>query len=76
VLTSVIEYWNIVGNTSVDGIRESFLQRKGKLMYKESGWILQVEQQPYDMLLQHLPWNISMIQLPWMKQMLQTEWIF
>jgi Contractile injection system tape measure protein len=76
VLTSAIEYWNVLGNTSVEGLRESFLQRKGKLSYNGSTWNLQAEQQPYDMLLQHLPWNISMIQLPWMKQMLQTEWIY
>ncbi len=76
VLTSAIEYWNVLGNTSVEGLRESFLQRKGKLSNNGNGWNLQVEQQSYDMLLQHLPWSISMIQLPWMKQILKTEWIY
>ena len=75
VLLSVIEHWNILQNTSVEGLRQSFLQRNGKLSYNGSEWLLQVEQQPYDMLLQHLPWNISMIKLPWMEQMLKTEWI-
>ena len=75
VLLSVIEYWNILQNTSLEGLRQSFLQRNGKLSYNGSEWLLQVEQQPYDMLLQHLPWNISMIKLPWMEQMLKTEWI-
>lgn len=75
VLLSVIEHWNILQNTSVEGLRLSFLQRNGKLSYNGSEWLLQVEQQPYDMLLQHLPWNISMIKLPWMEQMLKTEWI-
>jgi len=76
VLTSVIEYWNILKNTSIDGLRESFLKRNGKLTYDGKDWLLQVEQQPYDMLLQHLPWNISMIKLAWMQQMLKTEWIY
>lgn len=76
MLTSVIEYWNILQNTSVEGLRESFLKRKGKLSFENNEWHLHAEQQPYDMLLQHLPWNISMIQLPWMKQMLKTEWIY
>ena len=76
VLTSVIEYWNILQNTSIDGLRESFLKRNGKLTYDGKDWLLQVEQQPYDMLLQHLPWNISMIKLPWMEKMLKTEWIY
>ena len=75
VLLSVIEHWNILQNTSLEGLRQSFLQRNGKLGYNGSEWLLQVEQQPYDMLLQHLPWNISMIKLPWMEQMLKTEWI-
>lgn len=75
VLSSIIEYWNILQNTSVDGLRQSFLQRNGKLSYNGNDWLLQVEQQPYDMLLQHLPWNISMIKLPWMEQLLKTEWV-
>ncbi|RXK58327.1 hypothetical protein ESA94_16935 [Lacibacter luteus] len=76
MLASVIEYWNVLGDTSVAGLQESFLQRNGKLLLRNGEWILQVEQQPYDMLLQHLPWNMSMIQLPWMKQMLKTEWFY
>jgi hypothetical protein len=76
LLLSVIEYWNILGETSVAGLRESFLQRNGKLTFDGKSWLLQVEQKPFDMLLQHLPWNISMIQLPWMKYMLKTEWVF
>ncbi len=74
MLNSVIKYWNILQNTSINGLRESFLKRKGKLSLKNNEWYLQVEQQSYDMLLQHLPWNISIIRLPWMKQILKTEW--
>ncbi|MFY7839759.1 MAG: contractile injection system tape measure protein [Lacibacter sp.] len=76
MLSSVIEYWNVLGDTSVDSLQESFLKRNGKLMMHKGEWMLQVEQQSYDMLLQHLPWNITMIQLPWMKQMLKTEWYY
>lgn len=76
MLSSVIEYWNVLGDTSVEGLQESFLKRNGKLMLHKDEWMLQVEQQPYDMLLQHLPWNTTMIQLPWMKQMLKTEWFY
>ena len=76
LLLSVIEYWSILGNTSVGGLRDSFLMREGKLSFNDHEWILQVEQRPYDMLLQNLPWNISMIKLPWMKWMLKTEWIY
>lgn len=74
LLLSVIEYWSILKDTSPDGLREAFLQRNGKLTKSERGWLLQVEQQAYDMLLQQLPWNISMIRLGWMKMMIRTEW--
>lgn len=76
LLKSVIEYWSILKDTSVEGLRGSFLAREGKLLNKGQDWQLLVEQKPYDMLLQHLPWNISMVKLPWMEGMLYTEWIY
>ncbi len=75
MLASVIEYWSVLKNTSADGLRETFLQRDGKLLFRESEWELYVEQKPFDMLLQHLPWNIQMIRLPWMDHMIKTQWI-
>ena len=75
MLRSVIEYWTVIKNTSIDGLRESFLKRSGKLILVDDEWLLQVEQKSYDMLLQQLPWNISMIKLPWMKNLMKTEWV-
>ncbi|MEP7108638.1 MAG: contractile injection system tape measure protein, partial [Ferruginibacter sp.] len=74
LLTSVIEYWSILKNTSMEGLRETFLQREGKLTYRNDEWLLQVEQKQFDMLLEHLPWNISMIRHSWMPHLLKTEW--
>lgn len=74
LLVSVIEYWNILKDTSPEGLQQSFLQRPGKLQFRNNDWLLQVEQKPWDVLLQHLPWNISMLKLPWMGGMLKTEW--
>ena len=76
LLLSVIEYWSILKDTSVEGLRQSFLQREGKLTFNNNEWLLQVEQKGYDMLLRQLPWNISMIKLPWMKCLLKTEWVY
>jgi Contractile injection system tape measure protein len=75
MLRSAIEYWTVIKSTTVDGLRESFLKRSGKLTLVDDEWLLQVEQKSYDMLLQQLPWNISMIKLPWMKNLLKTEWV-
>jgi hypothetical protein len=76
LLLSVIEYWSILKTTSVEGLRQSFLLRSGKLSFTNDEWLLQVEQKPYDMLLKSLSWNITMIRLPWMKKILKIEWIF
>ncbi|MBL7701137.1 MAG: hypothetical protein JNM14_02710 [Ferruginibacter sp.] len=75
MLSAVIEHWAVIKNTSIDGLRESFLKRSGKLIQADEEWLLQAEQKSYDMLLQQLPWNISMIKLPWMERVLKTEWV-
>lgn len=75
MLQSLIEYWSVLKNTSVDGLRESFLKRSGKLSMANKQWLLQIEQRSYDMLLEQLPWSISMVKLPWMTNLLITEWV-
>lgn len=74
LLRSAIEQWSILKDTSADGLREGFLQRKGKLFTKNNNLVLQIEQSSIDMLLDHLPWNLSIIKLPWMKDILKVEW--
>jgi hypothetical protein len=74
LLLSVIEHWSILKNTSIIGLRESFLKREGKLSFQNEEWLLLVEQKPFDMLLQHIPWNINLLKLSWMKHILRTEW--
>jgi hypothetical protein len=75
MLLSLIEYWSAIKNTSIEGLRESFFKRSGKLSRMNNEWLLQVEQKSFDMLLQQLPWSISMIKLPWMENLLKTEWV-
>jgi hypothetical protein len=74
LLQSVIDHWTVLKKTSVAGLRTSFLQRQGLLYETETGWKLQVERQPFDVLLEHLPWSISVIKLPWMTRIIHTEW--
>ena len=76
LLNSVIGHWSAVKNTSINGLRESFFIRKGKLFFDQNGWLLQVEVKTVDILLNKLPWGISMIKLPWMKEMLRVEWSY
>ena len=74
LLNEVIMHWSILRNTSIDGLRETFLQRNGTLSKVDIGWLLQVEQKSVDVLLGHLPWGIGVIKLPWMDEMIYVEW--
>jgi hypothetical protein len=75
LLESVIQYWSVLKNTSITGLRSSFLQRPGLLRHTEEGWRLQVEPQAFDLLLNHLPWTISIVKFTWMPQPIYTEWL-
>ncbi len=74
LLQSVIKHWSALKNTSIPGLRASFLQRQALLREAEYGWTLQVEHLPFDMLLDQLPWSIGIVKLPWMKKAIHTEW--
>jgi len=74
MLQAAIDQWTVLKSTSVDGLREGFLQRPGKLSRKKDKLYLQVEAGPIDLLLDQLPWNLGMIKLPWMKELLWVEW--
>jgi hypothetical protein len=74
VLHAIIEHWNVLRNTSIDGLRETFLQRAGKIRLMHGKWMLQVDSHGTDVLLSSLPWSIGVIKLPWMSNMLYVEW--
>ncbi len=74
LLKEVIQHWSVLKNTGIDGLRETFLQRNGKLSKVDNHWLLQVEHNAVDVLLAHLPWGIGIVKLPWMNEMLYVEW--
>ena len=74
MLVAMLQQWDKLQNTSIAGLRESFLQRKGKIFTKGERVIVQVEQSSIDILLDYLPWNLSIIKLPWIKEMVHVEW--
>ena len=74
MLQAAIDQWPVLKNTSIFGLREAFLQRKGKIFSKNDKLYLQVESGSIDVLLDQLPWNLSMIKLPWMKGILRVNW--
>jgi hypothetical protein len=74
LLRSVIGHWEALRNTSPDALRGSFLVRPGKVMQRDDEWLLQVEPQTCDILLDQLPWGVSTVKLPWMERILWVEW--
>lgn len=74
LLRAVLGHWRALKGTSVAGLRESFLQRRGWLEARGGASLLRVEPAPYDVLLGSLPWGMSLVRLPWMTAPLHVEW--
>lgn len=74
LLMAVIQNWDKLKNTSLEGLQVSFLQRDGMLTELQDCWKLAVSPRAYDILLQTLPWGLSMIKYPWMQKPLMIDW--
>lgn len=73
-LEAVIQQAPILKNMSADGFRGTFLQRRGILRERDGAWLLQVERETYDIVLDHFQWMWQWVKLPWMERALQVEW--
>jgi hypothetical protein len=74
LLETVIEHWGALGKVSADSLRDGFLKRDGKLTRRTERWVLQVEKQTLDILLDRLPWGFGVIKLSWQAEILFVEW--
>lgn len=74
LIEAAITQWSILKNTSVEGFRESFLKRSGKLEERDTEYLLRVEQRTFDMLLDHIPWSINVVRLRWMQKPIYVTW--
>ena len=74
LLAGVIGNWPALKNSTISGLRESFLQRDAHLQLKNDAWQLLVEAKPFDMLLDEIPWNYKTIKLPWMTNLISVDW--
>jgi len=75
LLGAVIEHWSILGRTTVAGLRETFLQRQGRLERRpDGGWTLTVEPGSFDVLVDRLPWGYAMQKHSWMREVLHVDW--
>lgn len=75
LLNGVVGHWKMLGKTTTDGLRGSFLIRNGKLLKQEGNkWLLKVEEKPFDMLIDKIPWGLGMVKLSWMPHIITVEW--
>ncbi|MBS1902214.1 MAG: hypothetical protein JSS75_00740 [Bacteroidetes bacterium] len=74
LLHAIVENWSVLKNTSIAGLRETFLRRPGLLERREHSWHLVVERRTVDVLLERLPWTISRVTFPWTNLPIEVEW--
>ncbi|MFZ4701754.1 MAG: contractile injection system tape measure protein [Candidatus Methylumidiphilus sp.] len=74
LIASVIAQVPILLGMGIDGFRGNFLIRAGILQLGHYGWLLRVERETYDVVLEHFPWQFDWVKLPWMEDPLQVEW--
>ena len=74
LLHAVTQQWSALKETSIDSLRQSFLQRDGRVIEEQGQFFLKIEHKSFDMLLNQIPWNISKIKLSWMQKILEVEW--
>lgn len=74
LLQAVLNNWGVLNNASPDLLRGEFLQRFGKISFKEVNPKITVERKVHDILLDKLPWNIGISRLPWLDYLLFTDW--
>lgn len=74
LLDAMIANWPIIGNTSRTGLRETFLQREGRLLHADGKWTLHVQRKGLDILVDQIPWSLSMIYHRWMPEPVHVTW--
>jgi len=74
LLHAVIGNWPAIGHASAAALRETFLQREGRLEWRDGQCTLTVQRRTVDVLMEKLPWSLAVIVHPWMRQALHVSW--
>lgn len=72
-LATVVERTQGLGRISPEGFRRAFLLRTGLLSFEAGGWLLRVERETHDLLLERI-WGFRVVKLPWMEWGLFVDW--
>jgi hypothetical protein len=74
LIQAVIGNWPIIKNTSPAGLRETFLQRDGRLRREPDRWTLDVERKTLDILVDQIPWSVALVYHRWMAEPVHVNW--
>jgi len=74
LLKAVLTHWSALKSTSIRGLQESFIRRRGTIEKSGNDWMVRVENTGIDLLLNDLPWHVQIIKLPWNNNIIYVEW--
>ncbi|MBS0473220.1 MAG: hypothetical protein JSR60_19275 [Proteobacteria bacterium] len=74
LIQAVIANWPIIKNTSPAGLRETFLQREGRVTRSGTDWQLRVQRKTVDVLVDQVPWSFSVVLHRWMEHPIHVTW--
>ena len=74
LIEAVIANAPILKKMTITGFRNTFLVRKGLLGARDGNWLLNVERESFDVVLDRFPWEFGWVKLPWMEAPLRVEW--
>lgn len=77
LMESAIRSWDKLRNTPIEGIKDSFLKREGRITCQTNDgnrWNIVVKEMALDMLLDSVPWSFRMVKYPWMENPLIVKW--
>ncbi|HEY5713274.1 MAG TPA: contractile injection system tape measure protein, partial [Allosphingosinicella sp.] len=74
LLAAILANWPPLQSSSAAALRETYLQRDGRLAPGDNGWTLEVERKVLDILIDQLPWGFSTILHPWMAEVVNVSW--
>jgi hypothetical protein len=76
IIDSLREHWRVLKNTSQQGLVVSFIERPGVIEKTNNDYLLRIERNTIDILLESLPFGIQTIKLPWNEYIIHTEWAY
>ena len=74
LLAAVLAEWTTLKGSSVAALRETYLQREGRLDHLSTGWRLRVQRRTVDVLMDYITWPVATIAHSWMPEPLYVTW--